>query len=31
LLGAGITAFYMTRVMILTFTGTKRWDEEASS
>ena len=27
LLGAGITAFYMTRVMILTFTGTKRWDE----
>jgi len=29
LLGAGITAFYMTRVMILTFTGTKRWDEEA--
>ena len=29
LLGAGITAFYMTRVMILTFIGTKRWDEEA--
>lgn len=29
LLGAGITAFYMTRVMILTFTGTSRWDEEA--
>jgi NADH-quinone oxidoreductase subunit L len=29
LLGAGITAFYMTRVMILTFTGTKRWDEDA--
>ena len=28
LLGAGITAFYMTRVMILTFTGTSRWDEE---
>jgi NADH-quinone oxidoreductase subunit L len=27
LLGAAITAFYMTRVMILTFTGTKRWDE----
>jgi NADH-quinone oxidoreductase subunit L len=27
LLGAGITAFYMTRVMILTFTGAKRWDE----
>ena len=29
LLGAGITAFYMTRVMILTFTGTKRWDDDA--
>ena len=29
LLGAGITAFYMTRVMILTFTGKSRWDEEA--
>jgi len=28
LLGAGITAFYMTRVMILTFTGESRWDEE---
>jgi len=29
LLGAGITAFYMTRVMILTFTGQSRWDDEA--
>ena len=29
LFGAGITAFYMTRVMILTFTGTKRWDDDA--
>ncbi len=29
LLGAGITAFYMTRVMILTFTGVPRWDEKA--
>ena len=29
LLGAGITAFYMTRVMILTFTGKSRWDGEA--
>ena len=29
LLGAGITAFYMTRVMILTFTGKSRWDEDA--
>jgi NADH-quinone oxidoreductase subunit L len=28
LLGAGITAFYMTRVMILTFTGKSRWDED---
>ena len=27
LLGAGITAFYMTRVMILTFFGEKRWRE----
>ncbi|MEU9983876.1 NADH-quinone oxidoreductase subunit L [Streptomyces sp. NPDC050856] len=25
LLGAGITAYYMTRVMILTFFGEKRW------
>jgi NADH-quinone oxidoreductase subunit L len=29
LLGAGITAFYMTRVVILTFAGKKRWDEKA--
>jgi NADH-quinone oxidoreductase subunit L len=29
LFGAGLTAFYMTRVMILTFTGTKRWDDDA--
>jgi NADH-quinone oxidoreductase subunit L len=29
LIGAAITAFYMTRVMILTFTGTKRWDDDA--
>ncbi len=27
LLGAAITAFYMTRVMILTFTSSKRWDD----
>jgi NADH-quinone oxidoreductase subunit L len=26
LLGAGITAFYMTRVMLLTFYGMKRWE-----
>jgi NADH-quinone oxidoreductase subunit L len=29
LLGAAITAFYMTRVIVLTFTGAKRWDKEA--
>ena len=27
LIGAAITAFYMTRVMILTFTSPKRWDD----
>ena len=27
LLGAAITAFYMTRVMILTFTSKERWDD----
>ncbi|MFE6686541.1 NADH-quinone oxidoreductase subunit L [Streptomyces sp. NPDC057743] len=26
LLGAAITAFYMTRVMVMTFFGEKRWD-----
>ena len=29
LLGAAITAFYMTRVVVLTFTGAKRWDDKA--
>jgi len=29
LLGAGVTAFYMTRVMLMTFFGEKRWDEHA--
>ncbi|MEU3048423.1 NADH-quinone oxidoreductase subunit L [Streptomyces sp. NPDC006984] len=29
LLGAGITAFYMTRVMIMTFFGEKRWQPDA--
>jgi NADH-quinone oxidoreductase subunit L len=29
LLGAGITAFYMSRVMFMTFFGEKRWDEGA--
>ena len=28
LLGAGITAFYMTRVMLLTFFGERRWAPE---
>jgi NADH-quinone oxidoreductase subunit L len=27
LLGAGITAFYMTRVMFMTFWGERRWDD----
>ncbi|MGH3342939.1 MAG: NADH-quinone oxidoreductase subunit L [Carbonactinosporaceae bacterium] len=27
LLGAGITAFYMTRVMLMTFFGERRWDD----
>ena len=27
MLGAGITAFYMTRLMLMTFFGTKRWHE----
>lgn len=29
LLGAGLTAFYMTRVMLLTFFGPKRWPAQA--
>jgi NADH-quinone oxidoreductase subunit L len=29
LLGAAITAFYMTRVMVLTFTSKARWDDKA--
>jgi NADH-quinone oxidoreductase subunit L len=28
LLGAAITAFYMTRVMVLTFTSKERWEED---
>src|ERR1700730_11045820 len=31
LLGAGITAFYMTRVMLLTFFGERRWGASASA
>ncbi|MGW5323073.1 NADH-quinone oxidoreductase subunit L [Rhodococcus pyridinivorans] len=30
LLGAGLTAFYMTRVMILTFFGDRRWAPDAA-
>jgi len=29
LLGAAITAFYMTRVMFMTFLGERRWDDHA--
>jgi NADH-quinone oxidoreductase subunit L len=28
LLGAGITAFYMTRMMLMTFFGEKRWEKD---
>jgi len=27
LIGAGVTAFYMTRVMFMTFSGERRWEE----
>ncbi|HLR93306.1 MAG TPA: NADH-quinone oxidoreductase subunit L, partial [Jiangellaceae bacterium] len=27
LIGAGVTAFYMTRLMLMTFMGQKRWDK----
>ncbi|UXA09803.1 NADH-quinone oxidoreductase subunit L [Mycobacterium sp. SMC-8] len=30
ILGAGITAFYMTRVMLMTFFGERRWANEAT-
>jgi NADH-quinone oxidoreductase subunit L len=30
LIGAGITAFYMTRVMLMTFTGKPRWKQAES-
>src|ERR1700757_808752 len=29
IIGAGITAFYMTRMVLMTFTGAKRWEEHA--
>ncbi len=29
IIGAGITAFYMTRMMLMTWFGAKRWDEHA--
>jgi NADH-quinone oxidoreductase subunit L len=28
LVGAGVTAFYMTRLMLLTFLGEKRWEKD---
>ena len=28
LLGAGLTAFYMTRAMVMTFHGERRWEED---
>jgi NADH-quinone oxidoreductase subunit L len=28
LIGSGITAFYMTRVMLMTFAGKRRWEEQ---
>ena len=28
ILGAGITGFYMTRLMLMTFFGTKRWEKK---
>jgi NADH-quinone oxidoreductase subunit L len=28
ILGAGITAFYMTRMMLMTFAGKRRWEHE---
>ncbi|MGV9796452.1 NADH-quinone oxidoreductase subunit L [Mycobacterium sp. NPDC003449] len=31
ILGAGITAFYMTRVMLMTFFGERRWDADAGA
>ncbi|MDQ1744055.1 MAG: NADH-quinone oxidoreductase subunit, partial [Pseudonocardiales bacterium] len=31
LLGAGLTAFYMTRLFVLTFHGPKRWTDAAAS
>ena len=31
LITAGLTAFYMTRLMFLTFWGKPRWDEGAAS
>jgi NADH-quinone oxidoreductase subunit L len=29
LVGAGITAFYMTRALVMTFHGERRWEEDA--
>ena len=29
LVGAGVTAYYMTRLMVMTFLGDRRWDDDA--
>jgi NADH-quinone oxidoreductase subunit L len=31
LVGAGVTAFYMTRLMLMTFLGAKRWEQGRST
>ncbi|HEY3954307.1 MAG TPA: NADH-quinone oxidoreductase subunit L [Streptosporangiaceae bacterium] len=31
LIGAGITAFYMTRMMLMTFAGRRRWEEKPAT
>jgi NADH-quinone oxidoreductase subunit L len=31
LIGAGITAFYMTRMVLMTFTGKRRWEQAAAA
>jgi NADH-quinone oxidoreductase subunit L len=31
LVGAGVTAFYMTRLMLMTFFGAKRWEQGGST
>jgi NADH-quinone oxidoreductase subunit L len=31
LIGAGLTAFYMTRMVLMTFFGKRRWEEQAAA